>query len=91
MGGSVFRLIYRKREPHDDGSEKILNNFDIMEVSFNGESLSCVKRGKFEFDADGIPLLTLEILPTDIEIDGEAIVRIATETREATHETLNQY
>ncbi len=77
-GESEFRLIYKKRDPHEDGSAFILHDCDFMEVSYNGESITCVKRGKFEFDADGTPLLTLELMVTDIEIDGPANIRIAT-------------
>jgi hypothetical protein len=79
MDRSVFRLVYRKGDNDDDGAERVLGNFGVVEVSYNGKPLTCVKRGKFEFDVDGFPLLTLELLLTDIEIDGEADIKIVTE------------
>ena len=71
MADSVFRIVYQKPKPGET-----LWNGGIKEVSYNGERMACVNRGKFRFDADGIPLLTLELMVTDIEIDGKADVEM---------------
>ena len=81
MSDSVFRLVYRKPRP---GS--VLKNFDITEVTFNGERLNDIARVTLDVECEGTPILKLERakfktspIVDNLHIDGYAKVEIVTE------------
>ena len=81
MGEAVFRIVYKK--PRDGN---VLSNFDIGEVSFNGEAVDDLTGVELYIHVDGAPKLKLirmakSTCPVldDVHIDGWARVEIVTE------------